>query len=339
MTSFVAGATGFVGRHLVRALAEEGDHVRALVRPSTNASWLRAHGAEIVSGDVTDPESVERAMEGCEVAYNLVKPRGGSTARAHQAVNVAGTEHVLQAVRKAGVRRVVHCSSAGVHGSLQQLPATEDAPFDPRSAYQVSKASGERVVLEHVRTNGTSAVIARPTAVYGPGDLQGVKLYRDVLAGRLTTIGRGQHPYHMTYVDDVVQGLRRCAERDVAPGEAYFVAAESARPLADLFAAIADAAGIELRRRSLPAWPFKLTSAVLQRVLRPLGMDPPLGHAIHFFTVPRAFDIAKAKRELGYRPRFSLEEGVRLTLAWYLAEGHLRPPERAAALAASGADT
>jgi nucleoside-diphosphate-sugar epimerase len=338
MTTFVAGATGFVGRRLVRALAEEGDRIRALVRPSADAGSLRAHGVEIVVGDVTDRAAVERAMRGCEVAYNLATPRRGSTAGVHEAVNVAGTEHVLQAVRKAGVRRVVHCSSAGVHGRLRQLPATEDAPFDPASVYHASKAAGERVVLDHVRTYGISAVVARPSAVYGPGDLRNVKLFGDVLAGRLTTIGKGRHPYHMTYVEDVVQGLRRCADAEVATGQAYFVAAERARPLADLFHAIADAAGIELRERSLPSSPFVFTSAVLRRLLRPLGVDPPLGQTVHFFTVARALDISKAKRELGFRPRFSLEEGIRLTLAWYVAEGHLRRPGRAGAIAASGAD-
>ena len=337
MTAFVAGATGFIGRHLVRALAEEGEGVRALVRPSADAGWLRAHGAEVVSGDVTDRASVERAMRGCEIAYNLATPRRSSTAQVHEAVNVAATEHVLWAARKAGIRRVVHCSSAGVHGRLPRLPATEAAPFDPRSVYHASKAAGERVVLENVRTHGISAVIARPSAVYGPGDLRNAKLFGDVLAGRLTTIGKGRHPYHMTYVDDVVEGLRRCAAADVAAGEAYFLAAERARPLADLFRAIADAAGIELRQRSLPSAPFTFTSAVLRRLLRPFGMDPPLGKTLHFFTVPRAFDISKAKRELGFRPQVSLEEGIRLTLAWHFAEGHLRPPARAGAIAASGA--
>jgi nucleoside-diphosphate-sugar epimerase len=142
----------------------------------------------------------------------------------------------------------------------------------------------------------------------------------------------------MTYVDDVVQGLRRCADVEGAAGEAYFLAGERPRPLADLFHAIADAAGVDLRQLSLPSTPFRVTSAVLRRLLGPLGVDPPLGETVHFFTAPRAFDISKAKRELGFRPRFTLEEGIRLTLAWHFAEGHLRRPVRVSAIAASGAE-
>ncbi|HUP19078.1 MAG TPA: NAD-dependent epimerase/dehydratase family protein [Gemmatimonadota bacterium] len=319
MRVFLTGATGFVGGHLAPALVEHGHEVSALVRPGSEGDGLERLGVRVVRGDVTDRRSMDAGMRGVDAVCHLATLRGGATAGEHRAVTVEGTENVLRAALNAGVGRVVHCSTVGVHGRLRRLPADESAPIRPGTAYQAAKAEAERVVMRYLRRHGLPIVILRPTAIYGPGDLRSLKLYRTILSGRLVTPGPADHPYHVVYVTDVVQALLRGMDAPDAPGEAYLVADGGPIPQIEMFRAIARAGGGELRRRRLPAWPFTLAAALTPT--RSLGRRGSFTKSVHFFTHPRSFDISKARRDLGYRPEVDAEEGARRTLAWYRDQG------------------
>ncbi len=325
MTVLVTGVTGFTGGCLARFLRRRGEVVRGLVRPASlpRAESLRAEGVTIVPGDVTDPSSLERACQGVEVVYHLAAlyREAGHPASAYWAVNVEGTRHLLEAARAAGVRRVVHCSTGGVHGHVTDPPANEDAPFAPGDVYQRTKLEGERLAADFGRRGSIEVVIVRPIGIYGPGDTRFLKLFRGIARRRFPMLGDGRVYYHLTYIDDLVEGLRLCGEHPEAAGRTYLLAGPEYTTLAELVSLVARELGVAPPRVHWPVWPVWLAGALCELVCVPLGVEPPLyRRRVDFYRKSRAFDISRARAELGYNPTVRLEEGIRRTVAWYRAQ-------------------
>ena len=315
----VTGATGFTGGHLVRRLLREGWRVRVLVRTQPAAQRWQADGAEAVLGDLTDAHAVDRAVAGCELVFHVAALYRTDNVPDHlfRAVNVEGTRHLLAAAQRHEVRRVVHTSTVGVHGHIAHPPADESYPFGPRDSYQRSKCEGERVARQCF-ANGLGGTIVRPVGIYGPGDTRFLKLFRLIARGRFVMLGRGETLYHMTYIDDLIDGMLLCAQHPAAPGQAFIIAGEQAVTLNELIRRIAAALEVPVPRAHLPLWPFQAAAPVCQRVCRAIGIEPPLyPRRLEFFSDSRAFTIDKARRLLGYQPRVGLDEGIRRTIAWY----------------------
>jgi nucleoside-diphosphate-sugar epimerase len=322
----VTGATGFTGGHLARGLAARGYSVRALVRSVDRAGDLAAHGIELAAGVLEDQAALARAASGIDVVYHIaaIYRQAGLGAAAYTAVNVEGAANVVRAGARAGVRRVVHCSTVGVHGDVEHPPASEDSPLRPGDIYQRTKLEGERAARDAAQETGIEVVIARPTGIYGPGDARLLKLFRGVARRRFVILGSGEIYYHLTYVDDLVDGFRLCGEVPGAAGRTYILAGPEVTTLNDLTRVIADAANVAPPRLHLPVWPFWLAGAACEAVCAPLGLEPPLyRRRVDFFTKSRAFDITRARAELGYAPAVGLRDGVKRTLAWYAANGWL----------------
>ena len=320
----VTGATGFTGGHLARTLAGRGYDVVALVRDGNRAAPLREAGITVVPGDIRDRAAVARAAAGAEVIYNIAAlyRQAGLAAGEYRAVNAEAPGTIVRAAREAGVRRVVHCSTVGVHGDIERPPANEDAPLRPGDVYQVTKLEGERIAREAAAETGTDLVIARPTGIYGPGDRRLLKLFRGVATRRFVVLGNGRIFYHLTYIDDLVEGLRLCGEVPGAVGRTYILAGGEVTTLNELVARIAAVAGVAPPRLRLPVWPFWLAGAACEALCAPLKIEPPIyRRRVDFFTKSRAFDITRARRELGYSPGVSLREGIERTLRWYKEAG------------------
>jgi dihydroflavonol-4-reductase len=327
MRALVTGATGFTGGHLARTLRARGDEVRALVRVEDGRSAsLQADGIEPKTGDLRDRGSLVPAMAGIDVVFNIgAIYRQAATGRAdYYAVNASGVEEIVEAAGAAGVRRVVHCSTVGVHGDVEHPPADEDAPLRPGDEYQRTKLEGERLGRAAAARHGVELVIARPSGIYGPGDRRLLKLFRGVARRRFVTLGSGDIFYHLTYVDDLVEGFRLCGEVGAAAGRTYILAGGEVTRLNELVARIAAAAGVAPPSIHLPVWPVWTAGALCEAICVPLGIEPPLyRRRVDFFTKSRAFDISRARMELGFSPQVGLDEGIRRTLAWYRAEGWL----------------
>lgn len=321
MRVLVTGATGFTGGHLARTLASRGYQVRALVRRPTELP-----GVEQINGDLRDAESLRRAASGVDVIYNIAAlyRQAGLRDDVYRAVNAEAVGTIIDAAAAAGVRRVVHCSTVGVHGDIEHPPANEDAPFRPGDIYQETKLEGERIARDRSEQTGVEVVIVRPSGIHGPGDRRLLKLFRGVARRRFIIFGDGRIFYHLTYIDDVVEGLRLCGEVPQAAGRSYIIAGAEVRTLNEVVAIVADEAGVEPRRLHIPAWPLWLAGAACEAICSPFGIEPPLyRRRVEFFTKSRAFDISRARAELGYAPAVDLRQGIRRTLAWYRAQGWL----------------
>jgi nucleoside-diphosphate-sugar epimerase len=320
----VTGATGFTGGHLARHLLAHGDTVRALVREPARAAGLAASGVEVVAGDLSVRDTLASAVAGVEVVYNIAALyRQASLPEAtYRTVNAEAVAWLVEAAARAGVKRVVHCSTVGVHGDIAHPPANEDAPLGPGDTYQVTKLEGER--LARAAAAGTELVIVRPSGIYGPGDRRLLKLFRGVARRRFVILGDGKIFYHLTHIDDLVEGFRLAGTMPAAAGRTYILAGAEVTTLNELVAIIASEAGVGRLNVHLPVWPFWMAGAACEALCAPFGLEPPLyRRRVDFFTKSRAFDISRARRELGFAPQVDLRAGTRRTLAWYREQGWL----------------
>jgi dihydroflavonol-4-reductase len=330
MRVLVTGATGFTGGHLATMLASRGYQVRALVREKSlerfQQSAAARAGAVPVTGDLRDRAAVCGAAEGVHVIYHIAATyrEAGQPDSAYAAINVDGTRHVLEAAKGAGARRVVHCSTGGVHGDIEAPPANEDAPFRPGDVYQRTKLQAEALAREFGRREGVDVVVARPIGIYGPGDMRFLKMFRGIARGRFPVLGSGDVFYHLTYIDDLVEGFRLCGETPAAAGRTYLLAGPRYTTLNELIALVAQALEVKPPRLRLPVWPFWVAGLACEMVCVPLRLQPPLyRRRVDFYTKSRAFDTTRARTELGFNPQVDLEDGLRRTAGWYRDKGLL----------------
>ncbi|HJR54228.1 MAG TPA: NAD-dependent epimerase/dehydratase family protein [Gemmatimonadota bacterium] len=325
----VTGATGFIGGRLARSLVDDGHRVRALVRRGTDPSRLPA--MELVVGDLVEPGSLEAAAEGCAVVYHVAavtSSRSGSN-RELEDVNVQGSANIAAAAARAGARRFVHVSSCGVYGYRNRFPANESTPLHPDTPYRISKARAERVVFEIASKTRLPVVVARLASIYGPGASNWLRFCRSIRANRFRMIGDGRNPVHLGHVLDIVDGLRRCADTPGIEGRCYNLAGAEPVAIGDLVATFAQALGVRTTRRSWPAFPFRVTRHVDLALCRYLGMKIQRLHSYDLFLSGRSFDIARARRELGFRPRISAAEGLTALVEGYFENGSIDSREGA----------
>jgi len=322
----VTGATGFTGGHLARRLLDMGLEVRLLVRPEREVVVFETKGAQIVRGDLTDPISVEKAVEGTNTIYHIAAlyRQEGVSGDAFEAVNVQGTRNLLESAKKVGVRRFIHCSTVGVQGEIKNPPATEEHPYNPGDHYQRSKLEGEKAALSYFE-EGLPGVVFRPVGIYGPGDTRFLKLFRYIKNGKFKMFGSGKVLYHLTYIDDLVDGILLAGTVPGIEGEIFTLGGERYTTLSELVGAIAEVLGVRVSRLRYPVWPLWLAGALCEILCRPFGIEPPVyRRRVEFFMKDRAFDIQKAKRMLGYAPKVDLESGLARTAAWYQTQGFFK---------------
>jgi nucleoside-diphosphate-sugar epimerase len=319
MKVLVTGATGFTGGHLARHLASHGHDVRALARDPQKATTLGPQ-VRVVRGDLLDRASLGAACDGVDVVYNIAAlyRQAGLPKDRYRDVNAHAVGWLIEAAAAGGAKRVVHCSTVGVHGDVERPPANEDAPLRPGDVYQWTKLEGESVARATAARTGVELVIARPSGIYGPGDRRLLKLFKGVAHRRFLMLGRGEIFYHLTYIDDLVEGFRLCGEVPAAAGRVYILAGGEVTTLKELVERIATIAGVAPPSRHLPVWPVWTAGAVCEAACAVLKLEPPLyRRRVDFFTKSRAFDISRARAELGYAPAVDLNDGIARTLAWY----------------------
>jgi dihydroflavonol-4-reductase len=323
--TLVTGATGFTGSYLVRSLVADGAQVRVIARSAAKARQLLPGNVEVVEGDIADPSVVERAVQGVGTLYHLaaVYREAKHPDFRYREVNVDASRNLLDAAVDASVRRYVHCSTVGVHGHIASPPADEHAAYDPGDVYQATKCEAEQLALSY--RDRIPLAVARPTAIYGPGDTRLLKLFRMIVRGRFLLLDGGENYYHTVHVNDLVRGLRLLGTHPRAVGEIFILGGERYLKLSELAAMIAAAADVPAPRLRVPARPFQMLGSLVEKLCVPLGIEPPIHRRrVDFYTKSRAFSIEKAKRLLGYRPEVRLNDGIRETLDWYVANGYIQ---------------
>ena len=321
----LTGATGYTGGRLLARLRADGHQVAALAR-ATARPPAGAPGVRWVEGDLTDADALKRLVEGVDAVVHLaaVYRTAGHPDSYYHDVNVGGTERLLDASARAGVRRFVHTSTVGVHGDVKEPPADETAPIAPGDIYQQTKAEGEAIAFDYHRRRGLPVAVIRPAAIYGPGETRLLKLFRAIARGRYAIVGSGRPFYHPVYIEDLLDGYRLALERPEAAGEAFIIGGPRYVSQAELAALVARHTGGRVLPFRIPAAPLQWAGDLCEAICVPFGVEPPLHRRrVDFWTKSRAFSIGKARRVLGYAPRVDLDEGVARTAAWYREAGWL----------------
>jgi nucleoside-diphosphate-sugar epimerase len=329
----ITGGNGFVGRHVVDALQVRGDIVRVLALPGEDTHQLRARGVTVHEGDIRRPEALHAPMRGVDAVLHLAAMMDvWRPLEDYREVNVIGTENVCRTALAAGVRRLVHMSSSSVYGVALGRPADESFPLAPcPDPYPISKAEGDRLVQRMVRDHGLPAVILRPDQIFGPGDhLHFGRIAERVRARRSIVVGSGRNALPLVYVDDIVQALLLALDHDRAVGKTYNVSA--GRPLTQrqFLQSIAEVLGVPAPRVRVPYRLLYAAGYAAERLamLDRSGRRPPITRlGVAFLGADNRYTIDRARRELGYTPRVSVEDGVRIAAAWYL-EHEGQPADR-----------
>lgn len=327
MKILVTGGTGFTGKALVLRLLKEGHEVTALdYKEGLRTEELRKAGAKVVIGTVVDRDVVAKCMKGQEIVHHLAAAFREMNVpdEFYYNVNVNGTKNCLEAAAAEGVRKFVYCSTCGVHGNIDNPPGGEDAPIQPADYYQKTKYLAEPIVAEYSK-KGMKTVTLRPAAIYGPGDPERFyMIFRRVAKGRFPMFGNGKTLYHPLYIDNLVDAFLLAQDPDRGNGQSYLIADEEYFPIEELVKRVAKALNVDVKIPHYPVWPVVVVGHIVEKACKPFRITPPIfPRRVDWYRQNRAFKIEKAKRDLGYRPRVGIDEGLKATAEWYKAEGML----------------
>jgi 2-alkyl-3-oxoalkanoate reductase len=321
----ITGATGFVGGHIAEACAARGDKVRTIARPGSDTTLLEPIGAEIIRGDLLDAEAVQKAVDGADVVVHCAAKVGDQgPVDEYRAVNVEGLRALLEACKGKPLRRFVHMSSLGVYEARHHYGTDESEPL-PAShmdGYTQTKVEADRLAFEYQQKHGMPVVVLRPGFVYGPRDRTVLpKLIKRMTNGKIHYLGGDRRALNTIYIGNLIEAVFLAVEKPEAIGKAYNLTDGEAVSKRRFFEAVADGMGLPRSKQLLPRWLAGVVARLLERRMRRAlarGKQPLITPAqFKFLLLNLDFSIEKAKRELRYRPRFTFDQGMRETLAWY----------------------
>jgi len=329
MNVFITGGTGFIGSRLALRCLASGDNVVVYGQENTpaekqNRKTIEDAGARVVLASLTDTETLSRAMDGIDVVFHLA-------AAQHEAnvpdslfwdVNVKATEQLLDIAADKGVGRFVHGSTIGVYGSALSGHLDESSELRPDNIYGVTKLAGEKAVL--AAADRLPVVVIRISETYGPGDRRLLKLFKAIDKRAFFMIGNGKNVHHLIYIDDLIDGFLAAANNDKALGEVFVLAGREIVTTNEMVATIARVLGRKLLPIRVPLLPMLAVAVVMESILRPLGIQPPLHRRrMDFFKKSFLFSLDKSREILGFEPRYSFHDGVVKTAQWYKSSGLL----------------
>lgn len=324
----VTGASGMLGRHLVLHLLNQNIRVRVLVRPSSDIAFLNGTAVEIVAGEADDGNAIEQAVAGMETVFHAAAyltvnaPFGADSGDSaeweqYQRVNVDFTAKLLSAAQAAGAGRFVYVSSNSVYALDAPVPTPEDAPLEPGSMYGRSKLMAEELV-QAAQQYGLPTTIIRPAVIYGPGDRYftpaALKLAKMPV---LPLVNEGKTLFDMVYVADVVELLWLAGQSEAAGGRIYNCGPGRPTSINDLVAAYRRIKGkgpkivgmtAEAAARFAPFSRFLLSRLApgTEAAMTPAGLRL-MSQDLHL-------DMSRAEEELGFRPAYTLQDGLAATL-------------------------
>lgn len=318
MRVLITGAGGFIGSHLVDSQLEHGHYVRAVDLHLNLLSHQATNSClETICGDITEKDIVQKLVEGIEIVYHLASAHLDVTLsnEHYHRVNVGATLLLLEAARKAGVSRFVHCSSVGVIGDVKYPPADETTECNPVNIYERTKLEGEKVALDFAHQTGFPVVVVRPAWVYGPRCPRTAKLFRTISKGRFPIFGSGNNLRHPVYISDVIHAMELCTEAPNIDGEVFIIAGETPVESKALVNTISQELHVQTQKIHLPIILGKAAGLALEQAFKLVGRQPPFSRrSMDFFLKHNAYTIAKAQSKLGYRPQVDFLTGIKKTV-------------------------
>ncbi|MFQ5806085.1 MAG: NAD-dependent epimerase/dehydratase family protein [Phycisphaerae bacterium] len=329
--NLVTGASGLLGSHIVEQLRKRGQPVRALVRPSSDRSWLATQSVEFAEGDVTHPPSLERACRGCDVVYHAAAKVGDwGPWEEFQRITIDGTRNVVSAAIAAGVRRLLQISSISVFGYYtkgERIDETYEVGHKlyKWAYYSRSKLEAERIAREAGRNGKIEVTVIRPAWLYGERDRATIaRLAAMIRNGKAKILGRGDNRLNVVYAGNVAEAAITAAAMPEADGEVYNCSNDGAITQQEYFDLLAKAIGVPPVRRKVPyrlAYCAGFALECLGHLLR--TKKPPFvtRYAVWLMGRRSYFSAEKARRQLNWRATVPYEVGVLRTIKWYLQQG------------------
>ena len=316
----LTGATGFVGGALVRRLLAEKQTVRALARPSRKADELEARGATVIRGDLGDAGAIERTVEGAEIVYHLgARVSGPGSKPDYMETNVGGTERVLGACLREGVRRVVYHSSLAVYGPCNGSAAIDETTaYDPRPElrghYPESKIKADQLATSFAREKGVSLVILRPGLIYGPGRIP-YGLLAFGLGKTHFVFGREGLHVPLNYIENLLDAMQSAGMWESREAEEFNIVDDEDLTLGEYHRVLNEIAGA--RTIFFPGWPVEFTAPGVDVVTRGLGLmgDSRFSrYQVRRMVEERYYSTKKIRSRLGWSARVPLGEALRRSL-------------------------
>jgi len=328
MSVLITGGTGFIGSRLALECLRRGHAVKVLGQQNTpaesfNRRVVEDHGGQIVLRSVTEADGLAELLAGVDVVFHLAATQHEMNVPDQKfwEVNVYGTRNLLEASVRAGIKRFVHGSTIGVYGVTTGV-IDENTPCVPDNIYGVTKLEGERLALTY--RDRIPVVVIRIPEVYGPGDRRLLKLFKAIGKNAFFVIGNGENLHHLIYIDDLVEGMLQAAVHPDAANGLFLLAGKEPVTTNQMVSAIARQLGARDPKFRAPMAPFLAAATVLEKTLRPLGIQPPLHRRrLDFFKKNLPLSPELAQWKFGFDPKVDFEEGAKRTAEWYQEVGLL----------------
>ena len=318
----ITGATGFIGRHVVKANLAKGNRVRALVLPGdAGEAWLKGQGVEVVNGDIRDYEAVRRAAGDMDIIFHTAAiVTDWAPKKLFWEVTVGGAENICRAAVDAKVSRLVDISTCDVFGTDESKVMDESLPLQYwGEPYADSKIDAEKVMRRYHEEQGMPLAMVYPLWVFGEGDQTFVPLLADAIIKKELIFWRKGAIVWPTYIDNLVDLLMLISEDERAIGNGYLVHDGESTTLEEFCSGIAEALGVPPIKTYIPYWSAMAAARVMEFIWKLFRIRKrPL---LTTYTVTNLgsrfrFSIGKAERELGWKPRITYREGFRQTMEW-----------------------
>ncbi|MCE5328766.1 NAD-dependent epimerase/dehydratase family protein [bacterium] len=330
MKILVTGGTGFTGGHLVRRLLKDSSNeVRIIARNEKKAEEFKKLGVEVIIGDIADKETVFKAVKSMDKVFHVAAAYREAYVddRKYWDINYNGTKNILDACLEYGVKRLVHTSTIGLVSSVKNPPSNEEEAYSPGDVYQNSKCEAEKEALRYAKEKGLPVSVVRPAAIYGPGDMRLLKMFKMIAKRKWVFLGNGRAYLHMVYIDDLIDGFLLCSEKEEAIGQVFIIGGEKYVSLNELSSLIAAEFNVRTPRIHIPYKPVEIAAVSIEKLWKLLKIkkQPPIyKRRVAFFKKSRAFSIEKARTLLGYSPKVDLKTGIHRTAQWYVQNGYIK---------------
>jgi nucleoside-diphosphate-sugar epimerase len=322
MNVLITGGTGFIGSRLVSRCLERGDIVKVLGQKNTpaetdNCNKIKNEGAQVFFNEITDADFINNIMSEIDIVFHLAAAQHEMNIpdKVFWDVNVEGTKNILEASINSGVQKFIHGSTIGVYGILDGL-INEKSPCIPDNIYGTTKLAGEKLALSYKDKIHVSAI--RIPETYGPGDRRLLKLFKAIKKKKFPIIGKGNNLHHLIYVDDLINGFFTAADNEKSNGEVFLLSGKKPVTTNEMVDIVAKELGVSHPGVRIPIGPVWFLATIVENVLRPLGIQPPIHRRrIDFFKKSFSLSSQKVEEMLGFFPKVNFNDGVKFTAEWY----------------------